>query len=61
MFDIVKVFSATKARERGRLGEDVTTWMAEHPKLKIVDKVVTQSSDSEFHCFTITLFCQSVN
>ena len=24
--------------------------------LEIVDKIVTQSSDSEFHCLTITLF-----
>ena len=59
MFDVVKVFSATKARERGRLGEDVTIWLAERPKFKVVDKVVTHSSDSEFHCFTITLFCKS--
>ena len=60
MFDAVKVFSATKARERGRLGEEVTVWIASNPKLKVVDKVVTQSSDSEFHCFTITLFCKAL-
>jgi hypothetical protein len=52
----VKVFSATKARERGRLGEDVTLWMRENKGVEIVDKIVTQSSDSEFHCLTITLF-----
>jgi hypothetical protein len=52
----VKVFSATKARERGRLGEEVTHWMREHQGVEIVDKIVTQSSDSEFHCLTITLF-----
>jgi hypothetical protein len=52
----VKVFSATKARERTRLGEDVTAWIAEHPELVVVDKVVTQSSDSEFHCLSIILF-----
>lgn len=61
MFDSVKVFSATKARERGMLGEDITTWMAQHPKLKVVDKIVTQSSDSEFHCLSIIIFCQSEN
>jgi hypothetical protein len=52
----VKVFSATKARERGALGEDVTWWLKENPDAQIVDKIVTQSSDSEFHCLTITLF-----
>lgn len=53
----VKVFSATKAKEREGLGEQITNWMrANHGDLEIVDKVVTQSSDSEFHCLTITLF-----
>ena len=52
----VKVFSATKARERGRLGEEVTYWMRQNKGVEIVDKIVTQSSDSEFHCLTITLF-----
>lgn len=52
----VKVFSATKARERSRLGDDVTTWMRNNPDVEVVDKIVTQSSDSEFHCLTITLF-----
>ena len=52
----VKVFSATKARERGRLGEEVTNWFTAHQDAEIVDKIVTQSSDSEFHCLTITLF-----
>lgn len=52
----VKVFSATKARERSRLGDDVTDWMRNNEAAEIVDKIVTQSSDSEFHCLTITLF-----
>jgi len=52
----VKVFSATKARERGRLGDDVTDWLRDNTEAEIVDKIVTQSSDSEFHCLTITLF-----
>ncbi len=55
----VKVFTATKARDRERLGEVVTGWLAEHPQLQIVDKIVTQSSDAEFHCFTITLFYET--
>ncbi len=52
----VKVFSATKAREREELGETITRWMRSNPNIQIVDKIVTQSSDQEFHCLTITLF-----
>ncbi len=56
-FDGVKVFSATKAREREEISNRVTDWIANNrDRVEIVDKVVTQSSDSEFHCFTITLF-----
>lgn len=52
----VKVFSATKARERETLGEQVTSWIRKNQGKQIIDKIVTQSSDSEFHCLTITLF-----
>jgi hypothetical protein len=52
----VKVFSATKAKERDELGETVTRWLKQNSHLEIVDKVVTQSSDKEFHCFTLTIF-----
>lgn len=55
-FDGVKVFSATKAREREELGDLITKWLLDHPELTIVDKVVTQSSDNEFHCLTVTIF-----
>lgn len=55
MFTGVKVFSATKARDRDMLGEVITDWLRSNP-VTVVDKVVTQSSDSEFHCLTITLF-----
>ena len=51
-----KVFSATKAREREELGETITRWIREHSELRIIEKIVTQSSDREFHCLTITLF-----
>ena len=54
--DGLKVFSATKARDRAELGEKVTGWLRENPHLEIVDKIVTQSSDQEFHCLTVTLF-----
>ena len=55
-FTGVKVFSATKQLDRNALGEMVTDWLHAHPGIEVVDKVVTQSSDSEFHCLTITLF-----
>jgi len=53
---VIKVFSATKAREREALGEKVTAWIRDN-NMRVVDKVVKQSSDSEFHCLTIVLFC----
>jgi hypothetical protein len=55
-FSGVKVFSATMAQERDQLGEKITQWLATHPTLEIVDKIVTQSSDEAFHCLAITLF-----
>jgi hypothetical protein len=55
-FTGVKVFSATKAKEREELGETVTRWLRANPDLEIVDRVVTQSSDAEFHCLTFVLF-----
>lgn len=55
MFTGVKVFSATKHRDRDMLGEVVTDWLRSN-EVDIIDRVVTQSSDSEFHCLTITLF-----
>jgi hypothetical protein len=55
-FTGVKVFSATKAREREELGEAVTRWLRSNTEVEIVDRVVTQSSDDEFHCLTIVLF-----
>jgi hypothetical protein len=55
-FTGVKVFSTTLARDREMMGENITKWIRENPNAEIVDKVVTQSSDKEFHCLTITLF-----
>lgn len=54
--NLVKVFSATKARNREGLGEQVTAWMRSHPAVAIRSAVVRLSSDSEFHCLTIVLF-----
>jgi hypothetical protein len=55
-FSGVKVFSATKAKEREELGENVTRWLKSNSDLEIVDKVVAQSSDNEFHCYSLILF-----
>ena len=55
-FTGVKVFSATKAKEREELGDHVTRWLRSNADLEVVDRVVTQSSDNEFHCLTIVLF-----
>ena len=55
-FNGVKIFSATMAQERDRLGDRITEWMREHPSFEIVDTVVTQSSDEAFHCLVITVF-----
>ncbi len=58
-FTGVKVFSATKAKEREELGETVTRWLRSNAEIEIVDRVVRQSSDDEFHCLTIVLFFRS--
>jgi hypothetical protein len=52
----VKVFSATKARERDGMGAAISRWVKQHSDLEIVEKIITQSSDKEFHCYTMTLF-----
>ena len=58
-FDEVCVFTATKGRDRAELGRRVTEWLKSHPQARVVDKVVTQSSDAEFHCLSITLFVRN--
>jgi hypothetical protein len=55
-FSGLKIFSATKAKEREELGEHVTRWLRSNADLEVVDRVVRQSSDNEFHCLTIVLF-----
>jgi hypothetical protein len=52
----VKVFSATKAREREELGDRITDWILSNKNIEVADTVVSQSSDREFHCLTITIF-----
>ncbi len=60
-FNGVKVFSATMAQERDRLGDRITEWIREHPNYEIVDTVVTQSSDEAFHCLVFTIFYNEPN
>jgi putative lipoic acid-binding regulatory protein len=55
----VKVFSATLARDRDALGETVTEWLRRN-QVDVVERVVTQSSDNQYHCISITLFFQKV-
>jgi hypothetical protein len=55
-FNGVKVFSATMVADREQLGEKVTAWMHNNPQHKVVDIVITQSSDEAFHCIAITVF-----
>ena len=57
VFDAAKVFSATKHKERDELGERLSKWVQSMgDQITIVDKVVKQSSDNEYHCVTIVLF-----
>jgi len=56
VFTGVKVFTATKAKDREELGDAITRWLRANPRVRPVDKVVTQSSDREFHCLTVTVF-----
>ena len=55
-FSGMKIFSTTLARDREQMGDNITRWLNDNQQLEVVDKIVTQSSDKEFHCLTITLF-----
>ena len=55
-FTGMKIFSTTLARDREQMSDNITRWLHDNPQNEIVDKIVTQSSDKEFHCLTITLF-----
>ena len=54
-YDAVKVFSATKANERVELGTKMSAWLSEND-VEVVDTVVRQSSDNQFHCLSIIVF-----
>ena len=52
----IQVFTATRQRERETLGENATRWLRDQSNIEVVDWQVTQSSDNEYHCLSITLF-----
>lgn len=55
-FNGVKVFSATMQKMRDELGDKVTDWIRSHPEYELVDVIVKQSSDEQFHCISMTVF-----
>ena len=54
-FTGLKIFSATKAREREEIGDRVTDWIDANTNLEVVGHHVRQSSDNAFHCLTLVL------
>ena len=60
-YDSVKVFTATKAKEREALGEQMTAWLRRNEgNVELVSTEVRQSSDQQFHCLTIIVFYRRV-
>jgi hypothetical protein len=55
--NLVKVFSVTKARDRDALGDRVTAWIRQHTEATVLKTIVRLSSDRQFHCLSIALFC----
>ena len=53
----VKVFSATKGRDRDQLGDRVASWVNANPQLEVLQVVVSLSSDRRFHCLSLVLLC----
>jgi hypothetical protein len=51
----VKVFTATKAKEREELGEAVSLWMRQRDCPQVLDTQINQSSDNDYHCLSITV------
>ena len=53
--NVVKVFTATRARDRESLGEAVTAWIAHDQDVRVLKTFVMLSSDSQYHCLSIVL------
>ncbi len=58
-FNGVQVFSATVGQERTKLGERFDDWRRNRQNTEIVDIIIQQSSDTEFHCLTLVVFYRS--
>jgi hypothetical protein len=54
---LVKVFSATTTKARTVIGDQITAWLASSPSVRVLEAVVTASSDRAFHCLSIVLLC----
>ncbi len=50
----VKVFSATKRKDRDHMDELATEWLQNHQAFDRLTAQVTLSSDLEYHCLTLT-------
>lgn len=59
-FTGVKIFSATLFADRDSLGEKVSAWLARNPSAQVTEIIQTQSSDSAYHCLTLTVFYREV-
>lgn len=58
-FNGVKTFVATMYAQRQVLGETVSQWLADarrRPGFEVVDIVVRQSSDAQYHAVSIVVF-----
>ena len=55
LMPVVKVFSATMAKDREVLGEKVTDWLRRNPKVQVDELRTMQSSDEQFHCITVVV------
>ena len=53
--NLVKVFSATKRRDREEVGNRVTAWLRDHPEVDVFRAIVALTSDREFHCYSLVL------
>lgn len=53
-FSTVKVFS-TSSKFKDALGDKITEWLR-NSTCEIVDTVITQSSDSAYHCLSVIFF-----
>jgi hypothetical protein len=55
-FTHVRVFTSSTFSDREEMPKRITGWLALHPDVEVLEKVVRQSSTMEFHCLTVVLF-----